>query len=66
MGSISKLANGKYRARYRDPDGRQKAAHFDRKSDAQTWLVGKSASILDGTYVDPEGGRTLLAARIGP
>jgi len=54
------LANGKYRARYRDPDGRQKAAHFARKADAENWLVGKEASILEGTYVDPAGGRTLF------
>ncbi|MFL5910245.1 MAG: hypothetical protein ACJ768_06725 [Gaiellaceae bacterium] len=28
MGSVKKLPNGKYRARYRGPDGRERARHF--------------------------------------
>ena len=61
MGSIdSKKRNGKYRARYRDPDGRQLTAHFERKADAENWLTSKEASILDGTYVDPAGGRIIF------
>ena len=65
MGSISKLANGKYRARYRDPDGRQKAAHFSRKVDAENWLTTKSASMLDGSYVDPAAGRMMFGVYAG-
>ncbi|MBF5082140.1 site-specific integrase [Quadrisphaera sp. INWT6] len=36
--SIARRADGKWRARYRGPGGREVARHFDRKADAQQWL----------------------------
>ena len=39
MGSIQKRENGMWRARYRDPSGRERARHFRRKIDAERWLV---------------------------
>ena len=62
MGSISKLANGKYRARYRDLDGVQRAKHFERKVEAEIWLTGIEATKLDGTYVSPDAGRQTFGA----
>ena len=38
-GSIAKRTNGKWRARYRDEAGKEHSRHFDRKIDAQQWLV---------------------------
>src|SRR3954471_4754025 len=57
MASISKHANGQYRARYRDDAGRQHARHFRRKIDAQRWLDEVTASVVTGQYVDPRAGK---------
>ncbi|MFD5446207.1 tyrosine-type recombinase/integrase [Streptomyces tendae] len=57
MANIQKRPNGKWRARYRDLDGKEHARHFDRKIDAQRWLDEVTASIVTGQYVDPRAGR---------
>jgi len=57
MASISKHANGQYRARYRDDAGRQHARHFRRKIDAQRWLDEVTAAVVTGQYVDPRAGK---------
>lgn len=62
MASIQKRPNGKYRARYRDPDGNERARHFTRKIDAQKWLKEVNASILTGQYVDPKAGEVTVAS----
>lgn len=62
MASIKKRPNGKWRARYRDPDGREHARHFDRKVDAQTWLDEVTADLVTGRYVNPRAG----TRRFGP
>ena len=56
-GSIAKRPNGKWRARYRDEAGRERARHFERKIDAQRWLDEIASSVLTGTYVDPGAGK---------
>ncbi|WP_017793462.1 tyrosine-type recombinase/integrase [Leucobacter salsicius] len=56
MASIQKRPSGVYRARYRDPDGKEHSRHFKRKIDAQKWLKEVSASIVTGQYVDPKAG----------
>ena len=53
MASIQKRPNNKWRARYRDLDGREHSRHFDRKIDAQRWLDEVTASLVTGQYVDP-------------
>ena len=60
MASIQRRKDGKWRARYRDPDGREHARHFDRKGDAQRWLDETTTDLLTGRYVDPRAGRTPL------
>jgi integrase len=50
--SVSKLANGKYRARYRNPDGRQVAKHFTLKREAERWVTSEQAKVLTGEWVD--------------
>ena len=64
MSSIQKRPNGMWRARYRDPDGREHSRHFKYKNNprkpgesAQHWLDKVSASISVGTYVDPAAAR---------
>lgn len=63
MASISRLTSGKgtrWQARWRAPDGRQRAQRFDRKVDAERFLAQVEASKLKGAYVDPAAGRVLL------
>jgi integrase len=61
MASINKRPDGRWRARYRGPDGREITRHFDRKSDGEQWLTSVEHTKLAGTYVDPALGRTTLA-----
>jgi hypothetical protein len=63
MASIQKRDNGKWRARYRDADGREHARHFPRKVDAQRWLDEVTADVVTGRYVDPRAGRTTVRAQ---
>ena len=44
--------SGKWRARYRDPQGRSRSHNFSRKVDAERFLVSVDHSKLVGSYVD--------------
>lgn len=57
MANIQKRPNGKWRARYRDLDGKEHARHFDRKLDAQRWLDEVTTSVVTGQYVDPRSAK---------
>lgn len=57
MANVQKRPNGKWRARYRDLDGKEHARHFDRKVDAQRWLDEVTASVVTGQYVDPRSAK---------
>ncbi|MFN6118433.1 MAG: phage integrase central domain-containing protein, partial [Actinomycetes bacterium] len=59
--SIDKRPNGQYRARWRESDGKQRAKHFDRKIDAERFLVKVKHDQLSGTYVDPQLGQMPLS-----
>jgi integrase len=60
VASIKRRSDGRWRARYRDPSGRERARHFDKKSDAQGWLDEMTVGLITGTYVDPKAGRIAL------
>lgn len=47
----------RWRARYLDPDGREREKWFARRIDAQQWLTSTAASIQRGEFVDPAAGR---------
>ena len=49
-----------YRARYRDPSGRERKRSFNRKTDAQRFLVSIEDAKLRGAYVDPGQGQSRL------
>ena len=53
MGNIQKREDGRWRARYRDPSGRERARHFRRKVDAERWLVSMESTQHRGEWVDP-------------
>ena len=64
-GSISRitLSDGstRYRARYRDPGGRQHERRFARKVDAQRWLDEATSALVTQTWTAPERGRITVA-----
>jgi integrase len=52
----------RWRARYRDAEGRQRSRSFARKPDAVRFLTLVQADPLRGSYIDPERSRTPLSA----
>lgn len=56
MGHVEKR-NGRWRARYRSPDGRERNKTFDRKVDAQRFLASVETDKLRGSYIDPRAGK---------
>jgi hypothetical protein len=50
----------KFRARWRDPSGKQRAKTFDRRAEAVAFLVKIDAAKNAGTYVDPKHGKVLV------
>jgi hypothetical protein len=64
MASIERRADRPslpWRARYRDPAGRQRSRSFARKVDAERFLTEIEAAKLAGRYIDPRLGRTRFA-----
>jgi integrase len=51
----------RWRARYRGPDGSIRSRSFDRKVDADRWLVARLGSIDRGDWIAPEAGDIPLA-----
>jgi integrase len=60
MANIQKRPDGRWRARYRDANGKEHARHFSRKIDATQWLNSVAAAQASGTYVDPKAGQVAL------
>jgi hypothetical protein len=61
MANIAKRSDGRWRARYRDTQGRKRARHFTRKIDAQNWLDSVTTAVTTGTYVDPRLSKITVA-----
>lgn len=60
MASVEKLPSGRWQARWRDPEGRQRKKSFTRKLEADRFLTGVEADKLRGLYIDPDAGRVTL------
>jgi integrase len=60
MGFVEKR-NGRYRARYRDPLGRQRSETFTRKVDADRYLREMVVDVERGRWIDPAGADMPLA-----
>jgi integrase len=56
---VQKRGDRKYRARYLDPDGRERSRTFNRKVDAERFLATVEADKLRGSYVDTSHGTTV-------
>jgi hypothetical protein len=50
----------RWRARYRDPSGRERSKSFARKLDAERFLQRVEADKLHGQWIDPNQGRTTV------
>lgn len=61
MAHVEKRAQGRWRARYLGPDGRERSKTFDRRADAERFLTGIEHSKLVGSYIDPDDGRVTFA-----
>src|SRR5687768_4096545 len=61
MGSIDKRDSGKWRARWRDPNGRSQSKVFARKIDAEKHLTRVEHDKLVGTYIDVSSSRITYA-----
>ena len=61
MASIDRHPGGRWRARWRTPDGRSRSQVFDRKVQAERWLTSIEHSKLTGAYVDPAAGKVTVA-----
>ena len=46
---------------WRDPAGKQRKKSFARKVEAQRWLDQLQSEMHRGSYIDPSGGKTLVA-----
>lgn len=57
MSSIQRHNGKQWRARWRDPDGKQTSKVFARKIDAEQFLVSIDHKILAGEYIDPAAGK---------
>ena len=59
--SISRRPDDRWRARYRDVNGREHAKHFKRKVDAERWLTANKSQRDRGDWLDPELARVAVA-----
>lgn len=60
--SISRRDDGRWRARYRDEDGKEHARHLRQRQDAQHWIGIAAAAVVTGQNVDPKAGRVTFAS----
>lgn len=60
MASIEKQPNGRWKARYRDANGRSRRQTFDRKHDAQNFLDDLSTDMRRGDWIDPRARRDIF------
>jgi integrase len=54
MSFITKQPNGRYRARYRDLNGRTRSQTFDLKRDAERFISDSATDMSRGEWVDPK------------
>jgi integrase len=60
MGFVDRTPEGRYRAYFRDPGGKQRSKTFRIKKDATAFLAAIETSKSRGAYVAPNAGRVLF------
>ncbi len=61
MASVEKQPNGRYKVRYRTPEGEERAARFDLMREAREFVNKLEADKSRGRFVDPRAGRIPFA-----
>jgi integrase len=61
MAHLQRRGQGRWRARYRDPDGQERSRTFARRVDAERWLATVEVDKARGSYVDPSAGQRTVA-----
>lgn len=64
MGSVRKSRNGRYEARWYDPDGRQHSQTFRKKANADRHVRAMEDAKDRGSYIDLQKGRTTPFRRV--
>jgi integrase len=57
---IQRLDSGRWQARYRDAERRERARNFRTKVEAQRWLDEQTADLVRGDWRDPRSGRVTV------
>lgn len=65
MSYVAKRANGRWQARWKQPDGSWRSEMFDTRRDANRFLANIEADITRGLYRDPAAGQVLVADYAG-
>ncbi|MBB5154027.1 site-specific integrase [Saccharopolyspora phatthalungensis] len=60
MGFVNPTPSGKWRANWRDPEGKQRAKTFRTKREASAFLAQIETQKTQGSYVSPHAGRLLF------
>jgi Phage integrase, N-terminal SAM-like domain len=62
FGRVRELPSGRFQARYKGPDGIDRAAPhtFDSKTSAERWLTLVEAEVIQGDWINPDAGRVLF------
>ena len=53
MAHVERRGQGRWRARYRGPDGKERSKTFARRMDAEKWLAQVETNVARGEWVDP-------------
>lgn len=64
MAHIRKLETGRWQARYRDVEGRERARNFRTRAEAQRWLDEQTAALVRGDWRDPRSGGSPSASSL--
>jgi integrase len=57
---VKQRPDGRWRARYRDPHGIERARHFDTKREALRWSTEQERMVRRGEWIDPRAARITL------
>lgn len=60
MAHIDKRGEGRYRVRYRDPDGKERSKTFTLRRDARRFQSVVEEELARGLWVDPRAGRMMF------
>ncbi len=64
-GAVDRLPSGRWRARFRSPDGGRVTATFALKAQADQWLAAQMTDVGRGAWVDPRAGAVTLSDYAG-